>query len=411
MKKLFALTALLLTLTLLSGCIPLPTPPETTQAETRETESTTQAPTETTEAPTEPDPLVLQLEAMTLEEKVGQLFMVTPGTLGLPQIKAPMDAITQEQLTQMENAIREIFAKYPVGGIVQFAADLYSPEQITAYNALLQKAAEIPLFLGIDEEGGTVARLANHSAFDLPQYQSAGAVGASGNPEDALKMGQTIGAYLGEYGFNMDFAPVADVNTNPNNPVIGNRAFSSHCNVAGQMAKAMAEGLEEQGIVPVFKHFPGHGDTAQDSHEEVAYSHKTLEELQACEFIPFSGLTENQCVMVGHIALPEVTGDMTPATLSSEIVTGLLREKLGFRGLILTDSMVMEAITDNYSSAEASLLALEAGCQIILQPADFPSAFDGIVEAVEAGTFPEEQLNAVVLQILRFKQETCGNLS
>ena len=411
MKKLFALTALLLTLTLLSGCIPLPTPPETTQAETRETESTTQAPTETTEAPTEPDPLVLQLEAMTLEEKVGQLFMVTPGTLGLPQIKAPMEALSQEQLTQMENAIREIFAKYPVGGIVQFAADLYSPEQITAYNALLQKAAEIPLFLGIDEEGGTVARLANHSAFDLPQYQSAGAVGASGNPEDALKMGQTIGAYLGEYGFNMDFAPVADVNTNPNNPVIGNRSFSSDCNVAGQMAKAMAEGLEEQGIVPVFKHFPGHGDTAQDSHEEVAYSGKTLEELQACEFVPFSGLTENQCVMVGHIALPEVTGDMTPATLSSEIVTGLLREKLGFRGLILTDSMVMEAITDNYSSAEASLLALEAGCQIILQPADFPSAFDGIVEAVEAGTFPEEQLNAVVLQILRFKQETCGNLS
>ena len=411
MKKLFALTALLLTLTLLSGCIPLPTPPETTQAETRETESTTQAPTETTEAPTEPDPLVLQLEAMTLEEKVGQLFMVTPGTLGLPQIKAPMEALSQEQLTQMENAIREIFAKYPVGGIVQFAADLYSPEQITAYNALLQRAAEIPLFLGIDEEGGTVARLANHSAFDLPQYQSAGAVGASGNPEDALKMGQTIGAYLGEYGFNMDFAPVADVNTNPNNPVIGNRSFSSDCNVAGQMAKAMAEGLEEQGIVPVFKHFPGHGDTAQDSHEEVAYSHKTLEELQACEFIPFSGLTENQCVMVGHIALPEVTGDMTPATLSSEIVTGLLREKLGFRGLILTDSMVMEAITDNYSSAEASLLALEAGCQIILQPADFPSAFAGVVEAVEAGTFPEEQLNAVVLQILRFKQETCGNLS
>lgn len=408
MKKLLTLTALLLAL--LWGCTP--TPPETTEAPP---ETTTEAQPETTqpptEAPTEPDPLVLQLEAMTLEEKVGQLFMVTPGTLGLPQIKAPMEALSQEQLTQMENAIREIFAKYPVGGIVQFAADLYSPEQITAYNALLQRAAEIPLFLGIDEEGGTVARLANHSAFDLPQYQSAGAVGASGNPQDALEMGQTIGAYLGEYGFNMDFAPVADVNTNPNNPVIGNRAFSSDCNVAGQMAKAMAEGLEEKGIVPVFKHFPGHGDTAQDSHEEVAYSHKTLEELQACEFIPFSGLTENQCVMVGHIALPEVTGDMTPATLSSEIVTGLLREKLGFRGLILTDSMVMEAITDNYSSAEASLLALEAGCQIILQPADFPSAFAGVVEAVEAGTFPEEQLNAVVLQILRFKQETCGNLS
>lgn len=410
MKKLLTLTALLLAL--LWGCTP--TPPETTEAPPETTtEATTQPETTeaTTEAPTEPDPLVLQLEAMTLEEKVGQLFMVTPGTLGLPQIKAPMEALSQEQLTQMENSIREIFAKYPVGGIVQFAADLYSPEQITAYNALLQRAAEIPLFLGIDEEGGTVARLANHSAFDLPQYQSAGAVGASGNPEDALEMGQTIGAYLGEYGFNMDFAPVADVNTNPNNPVIGNRSFSSDCNVAGQMAKAMAQGLEEQGIVPVFKHFPGHGDTAQDSHEEVAYSHKTLEELQACEFIPFSGLTENQCVMVGHIALPEVTGDMTPATLSSEIVTGLLRQELGFRGLILTDSMVMEAITDNYSSAEASLLALEAGCQIILQPADFPSAFAGVVKAVEAGDFPEEQLNAVVLQILRFKQETCGNLS
>lgn len=405
MKKLLTLAALLLAL--LWGCTP--TPPETTEAPP---ETATQAQPETTqpptEAPTEPDPLVLQLEAMTLEEKVGQLFMVTPGTLGLPQIKAPMEALSQEQLTQMENSIREIFAKYPVGGIVQFAADLYSPEQITAYNALLQRAAEIPLFLGIDEEGGTVARLANHSAFDLPQYQSAGAVGASGNPEDALKMGQTIGAYLQEYGFNMDFAPVADVNTNPNNPVIGNRSFSSDCNVASQMAKAMAQGLEENGIVPVFKHFPGHGDTAQDSHDEVAYSHKTLEALQACEFVPFSGLTENQCVMVGHIALPEVTGDMTPATLSPEIVTGLLREELGFRGLILTDSMVMEAITDNYSGAEASLLALTAGCQIILQPADFPSAFAGVQEAVEAGDFPEEQLDAVVLQILRFKEAVIG---
>lgn len=409
MKKILSLTALLLTLTLLSGCIPLPTPPETTQPETGETESPTQAPTtEPTEAPTEPDPLVLQLESMTLEEKVGQLFMVTPGTLGLPQIKAPMDAITQEQVTQMEAAIREIFEKYPVGGIVQFAADLYSPEQITAYNALLQKAAKIPLFLGIDEEGGTVARLANHSGFDLPQYQSAGAVGASGNPKDALKMGQTIGAYLQEYGFNMDFAPVADVNTNPNNPVIGNRSFSSDCNMASRMAKAMAQGLEEKGIVPVFKHFPGHGDTAQDSHDEVAYSVKTLEELQGCEFIPFSGLTENQCVMVGHIALPEVTGNMTPATLSSQIVTGLLREELGFRGLIFTDSMVMEAITDNYSGAEASLLALTAGCQVILQPEDFPSAFTGVVEAVKAGTFPEEQLDTVVLQILRFKEAVIG---
>lgn len=410
MKKLLTLAALLLAL--LWGCTP--TPPETTEAPPETTTEASTQPETTqppTEAPTEPDPLVLQLESMTLPEKVGQLFMVTPGTLGLPQIKAPMEALSQEQLTQMENAIREIFAKYPVGGIVQFAADLYSPEQITAYNALLQRAAEIPLFLGIDEEGGTVARLANHSAFDLPQYQSAGAVGASGNPEDALKMGQTIGTYLGEYGFNMDFAPVADVNTNPNNPVIGNRSFSSDCNVAGQMAKAMAEGLEEQGIVPVFKHFPGHGDTAQDSHEEVAYSHKTLEELQNCEFIPFSGLTENQCVMVGHIALPEVTGDMTPATLSSQIVTGLLREELGFEGLIFTDSMVMEAITDNYSGAEASLLALKAGCQVILQPEDFPSAFTGVLEAVKAGDFPEEQLNAVVLQILRFKQETCGNLS
>lgn len=409
MKKLLTLTALLLALTQLCGCIPLPTPPETTQPETRETESTTQAPTtEPTEAPTEPDPLVLQLESMTLEEKVGQLFMVTPGTLGLPQIKAPMDSITQKQLTQMENSIREIFARYPVGGIVQFAADLYSPEQITAYNRILQNAAEIPLFLGIDEEGGTVARLANHSAFDLPRYKSAGAVGASGNPTDALEMGQTIGAYLQKYGFNMDFAPVADVNTNPNNPVIGNRSFSSDCNVASQMAKAMAQGLEENGIVPVFKHFPGHGDTAQDSHEEVAYSVKTLEELQNCEFIPFSGLTENQCVMVGHIALPEVTGNMTPATLSPEIVTGLLREELGFRGLIFTDSMVMEAITDNYSGAEASLLALEAGCQVILQPEDFPKAFAGVVEAVESGRFPEERLDGVVLEILRFKQAVIG---
>lgn len=342
---------------------------------------------ETTAAP---DPIGELLASMSLREKVGQLFIVCPDALDP----------TGAHITAINDGMRSGLEQYPVGGFILFAENLTSPEQVTSLNAALRDACAIAPFLAIDEEGGLVSRLANHWAFGLPKFDNAAGMDSA---EDAREMGRTIGGYLREYGFNLNFAPVADVNTNPNNPVIGKRAFSSDPAVAGQMVAAMAEGLRETGIIPTFKHFPGHGDTSEDSHTSVAVSRKTEAELATCEFIPFTWTLSTDCVMVGHIALPEVTGTLTPATLSRLIVTGLLKEQLGFRGLVITDAMDMGAITSSYTSAEAAVLALQAGCDLILMPENLPEAFDGVVAAVEDGRLKESWLEDTIRRVLEFK--------
>jgi beta-N-acetylhexosaminidase len=260
------------------------------------------------------------------------------------------------------------------------------------------------MFIAVDEEGGIVTRLAGNTAFDLPRYASAGAVGASGDPGDAREMGRTIGGYLREYGFNLDFAPVADVNTNPNNPVIGTRAFSNQPETAARMAAAFAQGLGETGIIATYKHFPGHGDTAEDSHSGLAVVYKTLEELETCEFLPFLEATSRDMVMVAHVSLPNVTGDMTPATLSRQIVTDILKEQLGFEGLIVTDAMEMGAIAETYGCGTAAVAALQAGCHILLIPENLPQAFDAVLAALEEGTLTVEWLDETVRKILEFKE-------
>ena len=386
---------------LLTGCTPAASPsgplPETTAV-----------PTETTlpesSAPACEDAVDALLSQMTLRQKVGQLFIVRPDALDPAQTTEQVSNAKAEGVTALTGPVREMLSEYPVGGIVLFGKNILSPEQLTDFNAALQEASSIPLFLCVDEEGGLVARLANHDCFDLPGYQSAAAVGASGDPADALEMGRTIGAYVKEYGFNLDFAPVADVNTNPDNPVIGSRAFSSDPETTAQMASAFRDGLEENGIIAVFKHFPGHGDTAEDSHSGLAVTYRTLDALHCCEFLPFLEAGPRDMVMVGHIALPNVTGDTAPATLSRELVTGILREDLGFEGLIITDAMDMGAIAEAYDAGEAAVAALAAGCDILLMPEDLPGAFDAVIAALEDGTLSMDWLNATVRRILAFKQ-------
>lgn len=399
----FALSAVLLT-----GCTahpPVQTPPAT------QSPATDTAPMQTS-SPTEPTVSALEqrLQTMTLRQKVGQLFLVFPDALELPQLQAGTPDMTPENLSAMTQSITEILQLYPVGGIVASGSHIHTPQQITTYNHLLQQCSPIPLFLALDEEGGSVARVANNPAFDVPKYSSAAAVGAENDPNAALAMGSTIGAYLKEYGFNMDFAPVADVNTNPNNPVIGKRAFSSDGAAAATLARAMADGLLQQGIIPVFKHFPGHGDTAEDSHLGIAVVKKDTQALKDCEWLPFQQATDGDCIMVGHIALPEIFGNLTPATLSREIVTGILREQLGFGGLIITDSLSMGAITGSYSSGEAAVKALEAGCDLLLLPQDFRQAFDQVLAAVEEGRISEDRLDASIERILQYKSQHLGYL-
>lgn len=348
-----------------------------------------------------PTPAPVTADMLTLEQKVGQLFIVRPDALDLTLPQETINDAHADGVTAVTNDMRKTLQQYPVGGICQFGKNIESPSQLARFNADLQAASATPLLIAVDEEGGLIARLANNDAFNLPRYASAAAVGASGDPADAREMGQTIGSYLKTYGFNMDFAPDADVNTNPDNPIIGERAFSSDAATAAQMAAAAADGLRENGILPTLKHFPGHGDTAEDSHTDLAVTYKTREELENCELLPFAADTGLHAVMVGHIAAPNVTGDMTPATLSPTLI-GMIPD--AENALIVTDSLAMDAITAAYTPGEAAVLAIQAGCDVLLMPNSLPEAYAAVLDAVQNGTISEARLDQSVNKILHYKE-------
>ena len=399
------LAALWLAPLMLAACAAAEIEPSQTPApEQTPAPQATPAP-EATPAPAETD--ALDVSALTLEEKVGQLFLVRPDALDLRITQEELDDAYADGVTELTATMQETLAQYPVGGVVLFGKNLRNAEQIKNFTAQLGSATKVPMFIGVDEEGGLVARLAKVESLGLPQYESAAAVAAQGT--DAVRqMSVTIGSYLKEYGFNLDFAPDADVNTNPDNPVIGTRAFSSDPDTAAASVQAAVEGFTETGVLCSLKHFPGHGDTAQDSHLGTASTGRTLDDMRGCEFKPFAaGIAAGApMVMVGHITAPNAVPAEEaglPATFSHTLVTDVLRGELGFDGLIVTDSMAMGAITENYTAGEAALAALEAGVDLLLMPAGLTEAFDAVVEAVESGRWPESELDARVERILAAK--------
>ncbi len=333
------------------------------------------------------------LAGMTLWEQVCQLFIVTPEQLTGVSVA-----------TQAGETTKQALADYPVGGIVYFAANIQTRDQISTMISNSQSYSKIALFIAVDEEGGTVARIGNNSAMGTTSFPSMKTIGNTGDTQNAYDVGYTIGSEISELGFNLDFAPVADVDSNPDNPVIGDRSFSSDATVASEMVAAAVQGFHDGGILCTLKHFPGHGDTSTDSHEGYTELLKTLAELQETEFVPFEGgiSAGADFVMVGHISVPEVTGDDLPATLSATMIS-ILREDLGFDGIIITDSMRMEAITDRYSSAEAAVMAIQAGVDMILMPENLAEAVQGVYEAVQSGEITRERLQESVLRILETK--------
>ena len=339
-----------------------------------------------------------KLASMTLREKVGQLFLVRPEALDFEK--------TSDNKT-LTDSMRENLKQYPVSGIALFRQNITDAEQMQTFIQDYQNASGTPLLIAVDEEGGTVARLANHKAFTLPKYENAAAIGATGDPEQAKAMGRTIGGYLKPYGFNLDFAPVADVNSNPKNPVIGKRAFSSDPNAAAAMVSAAVQGFHESGMLCTLKHFPGHGDTGEDSHYGTATTTKTWEEMKAVEMLPFeAGIAAGaDVIMTAHITTPNATTDGLPASLSYTMLTERLRGELGFTGVICTDALEMKAITDHYSAGDAAVAALNAGADLLLMPSDLREAFDGVVHAVETGAVSEERLDESVRRILTLKEK------
>ncbi len=343
------------------------------------------------------------MDSMTLEEKVCQLFMVTPEALTGVGTAVQAGAATQ-------NA----FDTYPVGGVIYFSQNLQNPDQTRKMLSDTQKYAEermgFPVFLSVDEEGGQVARVGSNAAFGVEKIGNMSDVGSRGDTQEAYEIGSTIGAYLSDLGFNMDAAPDTDVLTNPENQVVKYRSFGSDPELVAKMAAAELKGLNGQGIIGMYKHFPGHGGTTADSHEGYAYVDDALEELEKGAFVPFQDGIDNgiQVIMVSHISCPNVTGDNTPATLSKTMITDILREKMGFDGMVITDALNMGAITAQYSSSEAAVAALNAGADMLLMPEDFQSAYNGVLNAVENGTVTEERIDESVCRILEVKASMKG---
>jgi len=362
------------------------------------------------------DEVEAQLQQMTLREKVGQMFYVRPECLDTTihfnrpgSIDESVDDITKIRLQAVNETMRGVNEKYPVGGIILYAHNIEDEAQLARFVPEIRALKGSPL-LCIDEEGGRVARIGRNSNFQVKTYESMGAIGATGDPQNAYECGNTIGTYLHRYGFDIDFAPVADVNTNPENIVIGARAFSDNPQVAAPMVTNYLQGLKDAGVTGCIKHFPGHGDTKSDTHFGYASSQKTWEEMLDCEMVTFKAGIQWGCqlIMTAHISAPNVTGSDVPSTMSPVILQDKLRRELGYRNIIITDAMEMGAIIQQYSNAEAAVGCIRAGVDIVLGPQVFTEAFDAVVKAVEDGTITEQRIDESVRRILKLKQGIRG---
>jgi len=361
-----------------------------------------------------------KISQMTLEEKIEQMLI-------LDYSFAAYGKDDETGVTELSDSVKEIIENHNIGGIILFRDNTKGTEQTLRLVNSFQQAAtinnkkqQIPLFMCIDEEGGRVNRLATGTA--MPGNM---ALGAINDYETSKEYAKVIGEELNALGFNVDFAPVMDVNNNPDNPIIGVRSFSSNPEIVAKMGEAFIDGLHEENIAASLKHFPGHGDTSSDSHTGLPLIDKSYNEIKDLELIPFKAGIANgaDMVMTAHIVYPQIETTKyiskkdgkeinLPATLSKTILTGILRNELGFEGVIVTDALNMGAITEHIKTEDVTKYALNAGVDILLMPVSLTTedALNGyvnmIVEQVNNSEIPEENINASVKRILLLKQKT-----
>lgn len=332
------------------------------------------------------DPVEAMLKTMTLEEKVGQL--VIAGFYG-----TDIDDVTEKLVTEAK-----------IGGIIFFKRNLTTSKQVVSLlNHFKSISAGIPLFLSIDEEGGSVSRLPD----ELVNLPNARTFAKRNVLNITYDLGFAIGYALHEYGFNLNYAPIMDVVTNPYTSPIGNRSFSSDPTVVSEMGMLMARGIENAHVISVIKHFPGHGNTSVDSHAGIPVLKTSLEKLKQLEFAPFTYAIESAIsgIMIGHIALALYDRKL-PASLSYPIMTQLLRESMGFQGVIFTDDLGMGAISANYTQAEAAVLSIMAGADVVMVSHGRRDPFkvvESLKEAVLDGRISQVRLDASVRRILKLK--------
>ncbi len=338
------------------------------------------------------------LENMTLKEKVGQLFMVNLELLD----NSEGDYYDHKKLTkEMKKALK----KYHVGGVIFFARNISTTKQTTTLIEKLQANSKVPLFISVDEEGGEVARIANNDNMRTTKFPTMEEVGKMANKEYAYNMGETIGKEIKELGFNLNFAPVADVKTNELNTEIGNRSFGDDERLVSEMVVEVVKGLQDQGVSATLKHFPGHGDASDDSHEGAVNVENDINRLRKIELVPFkAGIKAGaDLIMVSHISISRVTGTTEPASLSSLVMKDMLRTEMGFDGIIITDAMNMKAITNYCDVGEAAVTCILSGADICLMPEDLGVAYKAVLEAVENGVITEKRIDESVTRILELK--------
>lgn len=327
---------------------------------------------------------------MSLSDKIYQMMFVRP------------EAITGvTTATVASDATRAALQKYPVGGIVYSKSNMLSKEQLASMISHTKSYAKVPLFIATDEEGGKVNRLMDSvgtTKVDSPySYKDNGINTASCNAK-------IIANDMNNLGFNLNFAPVADVWSNPNNAVIAQRAYSNNFRDAGNLVDAAVRGFHEGGVCTTLKHFPGHGDTYEDTHTSTAYVSKSRDQLENEELQVFRKGIEagTDLIMIGHIITD--IDNTAPASLSEKVVTELLRNEMNFTGLIITDSLEMNAVSEHYTGGEAAVRAIKAGNDLLLEPKDLNEAVMAVMNAVSQGEITEQQINEHVLRILEVKE-------
>lgn len=338
--------------------------------------------------------------SMTLEQKVAQLFVVRPEAItGVGTVVAAGEA-TRRALLDM-----------PVGGLIYFAANLVDADQTREMLAgaarYAEEASGLPAFLCVDEEGGTVSRIGGSPGFGVDNVGNMCEVGATGDAGRAREVAAHIGSYLRDLGFNVDFAPVADIANNPQSDTMRLRSFGETADAVAPMVAAQVEGFSEAGVLCAAKHFPGIGGALGDSHDGRIYSEKTLDQIRAEELVPFRAAIDAGAplIMVGHLSMPAITGGDDPATVSPEVVTGILREELGYEGVVITDSMGMGAATDSLPAGRLAVEPLLAGVDMVLMPADLQAAYQGVLDAVAAGELTEARIDESVRRVVQTKLE------
>ncbi|WP_336785772.1 beta-N-acetylhexosaminidase [Paenibacillus sp. MMO-177] len=343
------------------------------------------------ETPKPVDPIADLVGSMSLPEKIGQMILVG------------MDG------TEVQPEISKLIRDSHVGGVILYSDNIASASQtIKLVNDLKQinqdNGAKLPLLLSTDQEGGRVSRLPKQ----IKAFPASRIIGNTNNPQYAYQVGTALGEAMKAIGLNTDFAPVLDINTNPKNPVIGNRAFGTTAELVSSMGVQEMLGISSQGVIPVVKHFPGHGDTSVDSHLGLPVVDHDLNRLRSIEFVPFSSAIKEGApmVMVAHILMTKLDPDV-PSSMSSKVIQNYLRGELKFSGVVITDDMTMGAVGKVKAIGPATVQSVLAGADIILvghDPVQQQTVIDALTAAAQSGDIPSSVLDASVYRIIKLKQ-------